>query len=193
MTSIVLDLAPFIELSDDQFYQLCQNHRDLRFERNAQGELIIMPPLGGEGGRREADLIIGLGIWNQRTQMGQVFSSSTGFKLPNGAERSPDAAWVAQERWERLSPAQQKKFPPLCPDFAIELSSESDALPPLQREMQEYLDNALRLGWLIDPQQRQVEIYRSHRPKEVRQNPSSLDGENVLPGFRFDLSVLWGQ
>ena len=193
MTGIVLDLNPFVQLSDDQFYQLCQNHRDLKLERTATGELIIAPPLGGEGGGREADLIGDLVFWNRQTQLGKVFSSSTGFKLPNGAERSPDTAWITWERWNQLTPAQQKKFPPLCPDFAIELRSESDSLLPLQQKMQEYINNGLRLGWLIESQNRQVEIYRANRSKQVLQNPQFLEGERILPGFRFDLSILWGK
>lgn len=192
MTSIVLNLKPFVELSDDQFYELCQNHRDLKFERTAQGELVIVAPVGGEGGNREADLIGDLVYWNRQTQLGKVFSSSTCFKLPNGGDRSPDAAWVALERWNQLTPEQQKKFPPLCPDFVIELRSESDALEPLQQKMQEYLSNGLRLGWLVNPQDRQVEIYRANQPKQVLQNPQQVNGEDVLPGFVFELAILWG-
>lgn len=180
------------ELSDDQFYQLCQNHHDLKFERTAQGELLIVSPVGGEGGSREADLIGDLVFWNRRTQMGKVFSSSTCFKLPNGGDRSPDAAWVAWERWNQLTLEQQKKFPPVCPDFIIELRAQSDALEPLQQKMQEYIDNGLRLGWLINPQDRQVEIYRPNQPHQVLQNPDRVDGEDVLPGFVFDLAILWG-
>ncbi|NJK50389.1 Uma2 family endonuclease [Candidatus Gracilibacteria bacterium] len=192
MSAIVLNLKPFVDLSEDQFYQLCQNHRELKFERTAQGELIIMTPVGGEGGSKEAELIGDLVFWNRRTQLGKVFSSSTGFRLPNGADRSPDAAWVEIERWDRLLSEQQKKFPPICPDFIIELRSESDALEPLQQKMQEYIDNGLRLGWLINPQDRQVEIYRINQSKQVLQNPTQIDGEDVLPGFIFNLSILWG-
>lgn len=192
MATIVLNLKPFFELSDDQFYQLCQNHRDLKFERTAQGELLIVSPVGGEGGSREADLIGDLVFWNRRTQMGKVFSSSTCFKLPNGGDRSPDAAWVAWEKWNQLTLEQQQKFPPVCPDFIIELRSQSDALEPLQQKMQEYIDNGLRLGWLINPQDRQVEIYRLNQPHQVLQNPDRVDGEDVLPGFVFDLAILWG-
>jgi Uma2 family endonuclease len=191
MSAIVLNLKPFVDLSDDQFYQLCQNHRDLKFERTAQGELIIMTPVGGEGGSKEAELIGDLVFWNRRTQLGKVFSSSTGFKLQNGADRSPDAAWIEMGRWNRLTPEQQKKFPPICPDFVIELRSESDALEPLQQKMQEYIDNGLRLGWLINPQDRQVEIYRANQSKQVLQNPTQIDGEDVLPGFTFNVSILW--
>ena len=144
MAAINLNLKPFVELSDDQFYELCQNHRDLKFERTVQGELVIVAPVGGEGGSREAELIGDLVFWNRRTQLGKVFSSSTCFKLPNGANRSPDAAWVTWERWNQLTPAQQKKFPPVCPDFVIELRSQSDAIEPLQQKMQEYIDSGLR-------------------------------------------------
>ena len=191
MAAIVLKLKPFVELSDDQFYELCKNNRDLKFELTAQGELVIVTPVGGEGGSREADLIGDLVFWNRRTQLGKVFSSSTCFKLPNGADRSPDAAWVAWERWNQLTLEQRKKFPPICPDFVIELRSESDALEPLQQKMQEYIDNGLRLGWLINPQNREVEIYRADRPRQVLQNPKQVDGEEVVPGFVFDLPILW--
>ena len=192
MSAIVLNLKPFVDLNDDQFYQLCQNHRELKFERTAQGELVIMTPVGGEGGNLEAELIGDLVFWNRRTQLGKVFSSSTGFKLPNGANRSPDAAWMEMGRWNQLTPEQQQKFPPICPDFVIELRSQSDALEPLQQKMQEYIDNGLRLGWLINPQDRQVEIYRINQPKQVLQNPMQIDGEDVLPGFVFNLFLLWG-
>jgi len=192
VAAIVLNLKPFVDLSDEQFYQLCQNHRDLKFERTVQGELVIVSPVGGEGGSHEADLIGDLVYWNRHTQLGKVFSSSTCFKLPNGATRSPDAAWIRWDRWQQLSPEQQKKFPPLCPDFVIELRSESDALEPLQQKMQEYINSGLRLGWLINPQARQVEIYRINQAKQVLNNPQQVDGEEVLPGFIFDLSVLWG-
>lgn len=191
MTAIVLNLKPFVELSDDQFYQLCRNHRELKFERTAQGELLIVSPVGGEGGSREADLIGDLVFWNRRTKMGKVFSSSTCFKLPNGANRSPDAAWVSWERWSQLTLEQQKKFPPICPDFVIELRSESDALEPLQQKMQEYINNGLRLGWLINPQDQQIEIYKANQPKQVLQNADQVDGDNILPGFVVDFSIFW--
>lgn len=163
----------------------------MKFERTAQGELLILSPVGGEGGSWETDIIGDLVFWNERSKMGKVFSSSTCFKLPNGAVRSPDAAWVSWERWHQLTLEQQKKFPPICPDFVIELRSESDALEPLQQKMQEYINNGLRLGWLINPQDQQVEIYRTDQPKQVLQNPNQLDGDHVLPGFVFGISILW--
>ena len=187
MNTVVLNLEPIIRLSDEQFYQLCVVNRDLSLELNARGELIIVPPVGGESGNQEADLITDLNIWNRQTKLGKVFSSSTIFKLPSGAKRSPDAAWVKLERWQALSLEQRKKFPPLAPDFVIELRSESDRLKPLQDKMQEYLENGVRLGWLINPQDRQVEIYRQNQPVEVGIIPIKLSGENVLPGFELQL------
>ncbi len=150
---------------------------------NAAGELIIVPPVGGESGNQEAGLIADLEIWNRQAKLGKVFSSSTIFILPNGAKRSPDAAWVKLERWEALTPEQRQKFPPLVPDFAIELRSQTDRLKPLQEKMQEYIENGLRLGWLINPQDARVEIYRLNKAVEVVQMPAMLSGEDILPGF----------
>ncbi len=186
-TSLTLNLDT-VHLTDEQFYQLCQNNRQLQFERTAKGELIIMPPVGGESGNREADLIIDLGIWNRQTALGYTFSSSTIFKLPNGADRSPDAAWIQRERWEALTPEQRRKFPPIPPDFVIELRSATDDLQMLRQKMQEYLDAGVKLGWLINPQQQQVEIYCQGQNVEVRNLPTELSGENVLPGFNLILS-----
>lgn len=162
-------------------------NRDLKLERDKTGALIIVAPVGGEGGNQEAGLITDVEIWNRQTGLGKVFSSSTIFHLPNGADRSPDVAWVQLERWEALTPEQRHKFPPLTPDFVIELRSETDRLGPLQDKMQEYLENGLRLGWLIDPQNRQVEIYRPASPVEVVSLPTTLSGESVLPGFALQL------
>ncbi|WP_414545698.1 Uma2 family endonuclease [Nostoc sp. CCY0012] len=178
-----------VDLTDEQFYQLCQNNQELKFERTSTGELIIMPPVGGESGNREADLIIDLGIWNRQTKLGYTFSSSTIFKLPNGADRSPDAAWIKCERWEALTPEQKRKFPPIAPDFVMELRSATDDLATLRQKMQEYMDAGVNLGWLINPQQQQVEIYRSGKNVEVQDLPTVLSGENVLPGFSLILST----
>ena len=189
MTAISLDLNPLTQaLTHEQFYELCMANKDVAMERSPAGTLIIMSPVGGESGEKEADYIADLVIWNRQTQLGKVFSSSTIFKLPNGGDRSPDAAWVKLERWNRLPPEQQKKFPPLCPDFVIELRSESDRLKPLQEKMQEYLDSGLRLGWLINPQSQQIEIYRSEQPVEVINFPAKVSGEDVLPGFVLEVS-----
>jgi Uma2 family endonuclease len=177
-----------VTLSNDQFYQLCQDNENWQLERTAKGELIIMPPVGGVSGNRESDLNADLVIWNRQTQLGKVFSSSTIFRLPNGGDRSPDVAWVANNRWELLTAEEQEKFPPLCPDFVIELRSRTDSLTQLQAKMQEYLNSGLRLGWLINPQTQQVEIYRLQREVEIYNLPAALSGETVLPGFCLRLS-----
>jgi len=187
MNTVVLNLEPIIHLSDEQFYQLCIANRDLSFEMNAAGELIIAPPVGGESGNQEAGLITDLEIWNRQAKLGKVFSSSTIFILPNGAKRSPDVAWVKLEIWEALTPEQRTKFPPLVPDFLIELRSQTDKLATLQEKMQEYIENVLRLGWLINPQDATVEIYRLGKAVAVIQIPSILSGEDVLPGFELQV------
>ena len=184
MSAIHLSLEPLVQtLTHEQFYKLCMANKDVAMERSAAGELIIMPPVGGESGEREADYITDLNIWNRQTKLGKVFSSSTVFKLPKGGDRSPDAAWVELERWNQLTPDQKKKFPPLCPDFVIELRSESDRLKPLQQKMQEYLASGLKLGWLINPQDQTVEIYRSNQDMVIVNLPTTLSGDDVLPGF----------
>jgi Uma2 family endonuclease len=186
MDTVTLKLDT-VNLTDEQFYRLCLVNGDRPLERNARGDLIVMPPVGGLSGNREADFIIDLGIWNRRTGLGKVFSSSTIFRLPNGGDRSPDAAWVSGERWQSLSREQQEKFPPLCPDFVIELRSRSDTLSDLQAKMQEYLASGLRLGWLVNPQQQQVEIYRPDQDVILVSLPATLSGESVLPGFSLAL------
>jgi Uma2 family endonuclease len=168
-----------VALSDDQFYQLCQDNENWQLERTAQGELIIMPPVGGLSGNRESNLIGELWLWNRQTKLGKVFSSSTIFTLPNGSKRSPDVAWVKSDRWESLTLEEQEKFPPLCPDFVIELRSRTDSLSQLQEKMQEYLNSGLQLGWLINPQEQQVEIYRPNQAIEIGQLPAILSGEKV--------------
>jgi Uma2 family endonuclease len=188
MMPVVLNLET-VNLSDEQFWRLCEVNRDMTLERTAQGELVIMSPVGGVSGGREADLITDLSIWNRQTGLGKVFSSSTIFKLPAGGDRSPDVAWVRLDRWEALTLEEQEKFPPICPDFLIELRSRTDALKLLQDKMQEYLDSGLRLGWLINPQDEQVEIYRYNQPVEVLQFPVSLSGEDVLPNFTLNLPI----
>lgn len=188
MSHLTLNLDT-VNLTDEQFYEICQNNRELKFERTTQGKLIIMSPVGGESGNREADLIIDLGIWNRQTCLGFTFSSSTIFKLPNGADRSPDAAWIQRERWQALTPEQRRKFSPIAPDFVIELRSATDDLEMLRSKMQEYLDAGVQLGWLINPQQQQVEIYRQAQDIEVRNLPTELSGEDVLPGFSLSLSL----
>ncbi|RCJ39928.1 hypothetical protein A6769_05055 [Nostoc punctiforme NIES-2108] len=179
-----------IDLTDDQFFQMCQKNRDYRFERTASGEILIMPPTGSDTGNRNFDMVVELGIWNKQTKLGKGFDSSTGFTLPNGAERSPDVSWVKIERWNALTPEQQEKFAPICPDFVVELRSRTDSLKELQEKMQEYIENGTQLGWLIDRKNKRVEIYRPGKDVEILDNPASLSGENVLPGFVLDLQQI---
>jgi len=186
MTAFTLPLkvnVKQIHLTDQQFEQLCIDNPDLTIERTAKGKLIFMAPVGGEGGSWEMNLGGEVYVWNKQSELGKVFSSSTLFKLPNGGNRSPDAAWIEQSRWEALTPEQRQKFPPIAPDFVIELRSPTDDLETLQEKMQEYMDGGVRLGWLINPQDQQVEVYRQGQPKEVRSLPTELSGEDVLPGF----------
>ncbi|NOK70981.1 MAG: Uma2 family endonuclease [Chloroflexi bacterium AL-N10] len=190
MDTFTLDLQS-IELSDEEFYQLCINNRDLRIERNADGDLVIMPPTGGETGNRNGRLIQQLFNWSDGNGTGIAFDSSTGFILPNGANRSPDASWIPLTKWNALTKQQKQKFLPLCPDFAIELLSPNDNLIKTQEKMQEYLDNGLILGWLINPSRQQVEIYRQGKPVEILNAPNSLSGENILSEFVLDLQPIW--
>lgn len=191
MNALTIDLKSVIDLTDEQFYQLCQRNRELRFERTAQGELIIMSPAGGETGNRNGRLTQQLFNWTDRDATGIAFDSSTGFKLPNGADRSPDAAWLTLERWNTLTPEQQERFIPLCPDFVAELLSPSDSLATAQAKMREYIDNGARLGWLLNRKAKQVEVYCPGQATEVLQAPEALSGENVLPGFTLNLTRIW--
>ncbi|MDJ0676495.1 MAG: Uma2 family endonuclease [Calothrix sp. MO_167.B42] len=195
MNTNTVSLPPTLELSidltDEQFFQLCQDNSDFKFERTATGELIIMPPTGSETGDRNADLTYQLRAWSRQNKLGKSFDSSSGFKLPNGAERSPDASWVKMERWDALTQAQKERFAPLCPDFVVELMSPSDSLEKTRAKMREYMDNGARLGWLINRQQHQVEVYRLHQEVEVLQSPQTLSGEDILPGFVLDLAEIW--
>ncbi|MDJ0662080.1 MAG: Uma2 family endonuclease [Crocosphaera sp.] len=179
------------KLTDEQFYQLCQDNRDLRFERNSNGDMMIMPPTGGETSHRNLKIIQQLGIWTDENNTGIAFDSSGGFKLPNGANRSPDAAWIPREKWENLTLEERQRFLPLCPDFVIELRSPSDNLKSLQKKMQEYVENGTKLGWLINPQEKQVEIYKQGKPIEILDNPQILSGEDILPNFILNLKKIW--
>ncbi len=191
MEALTLDIKSVIDLTDEQFFQLCQANKDLRFERTATGDLIIMSPAGGETGNRNGRLNQQLFNWSDTDNTGIAFDSSTGFKLPNGADRSPDASWVKLERWNALTPEQQTKFLPLCPDFVVEILSPSDSLKVTQEKMKEYRDNGARLGWLINRRTKQVEIYRIGQEVEVLDNPTRISGEDVLPGFVLNLVAIW--
>jgi Uma2 family endonuclease len=179
------------KLDDNQFYQLCQDNRDLRFEKNAYGDIVIMPPTGGETGNKNARIIQQLANWTDKNNTGIAFDSSTGFKLPNGANRSPDASWIPLEKWQNLTKEEKEKFIPLCPDFIIELRSKNDSLKSLQEKMKEYIDNGTKLGWLINPQDKKVEIYREDKTVEILDHPLSLLGENILPNFVINLELIW--
>ncbi len=194
MDAATITLPPTLELTidltDEQFFQLCQNNRDLRFERTAKGEILIMPPTGGETSNRNIELAFQLQAWSRQNNLGKAFDSNGGFTLPNGAVRAPDASWVKRDRWEALSPEQKEKFAPLCPDFVVELLSSSDSLKKVREKMQEYLENGARLGWLIDPKNQQVEIYRPNQDVEILENPATMSGEDVLPGFVLSLEQI---
>jgi Uma2 family endonuclease len=191
----ILYLPPILklklDLTDEQFWQLCQENDDLRFERTVHGEIIIMSPTGGITSDRNSDLNFQLRAWNRQHQLGKVFDSNGCFTLPNGADRAPDSSWVQQERWDALTPEEQEKFVPLCPDFVVELMSPSDSLEKTRTKMLEYLENGARLGWLINRKQRQIEIYRPDREVEILDNPDAVSGEDILPRFVLDLSTIW--
>ncbi|NEO76361.1 Uma2 family endonuclease [Moorena sp. SIO4G3] len=195
MNTTTISLPPTLELkldlTDEQFWQLCHDNSDLRFERTATGELIIMSPTGSTTGERNADLIYQLKAWSRQNNLGKVFDANSGFTLPNGADRSPDASWVQQERWDALTPIEQERFAPICPDFVVELMSPSDSLEKTRGKMREYMENGARLGWLINRKQRKTEIYRPHQAVEILNNPDTISGEDVLPGFVLDLSTIW--
>ncbi len=191
MTAIAIKLNSIIQLTDNQFYQLCRENPEIKFERNAGGELLIMAPTGGETGNRNFEMTADFVIWNRQTQLGVGFDSSTCFKLPNGANRSPDVAWIRKDRWDTLTAKQKEKFPPIAPDFVLELMSPSDTLRETQEKMREYIDNGVKLGWLINPKMRQIEIYRLGQPVEILTSPQELSGEDVLPGFILNLSIIW--
>ena len=180
-----------IDLTDEQFFELCQKNRDLRFELSAEGNLIIMPPTGSETSDRNAELTYQLRAWSRQNKRGKSFDSSGGFRLPNGAQRSPDASWVTMERWNNLTQEEKERFAPLCPDFVVELMSPNDSLEKTREKMQEYRENGAKLGWLINRQQKQVEIYRPNKEVEILQSPETLSGEDILSGFVLDLVPIW--
>lgn len=191
MEKYAIRLPKNIQFTDEEFYAFCRENPDLKFERTAKGEIIIMSPTGGITGSRNSEIATVLGNWNRANRSGKVFDSSTGFHLPNGAIRSPDAAWIDKSRWETLSETEKEKFPPLCPDFVIELMSSSDDLKEAQAKMDEWIANGCRLAWLIFPKEEQVFIYEKGQPvQEVRGFDQQLSGGEVLENFAFDLSLL---
>lgn len=191
MTAYTIDFSTVCQLTHEQFYQLCRKNPEIKFERNAQGEILIMSPTGGETGKRNARLISCFVVWNEQMSLGEVFDSSTCFQLPNGADRSPDVAFVRRQKWQSLSPKQREQFPPIAPDFVLELMSPSDRLIESQGKMREYIDNGVQLGWLINRRNRQVEIYRPNQAVEVLDSPVSLSGEDILPNLQLNLGFIW--
>ncbi len=189
---IPIQIPPTLRCTEAQFTELVKCNPDLRWELTAQGEVIVMPPTGSETGSFNSELTTDFVIWNRQAKAGKVFDSSTGFKLPNGAIRSPDVAWIAQARWEQLSPEQRRQFAPICPDFVLELVSPADDLATLEAKMQEYLENGCRLGWLVHPETRSVTIYRPNFAPEIVTFDVVLSGEEVLPGFSLDLRHIFG-
>lgn len=194
MRTLTLELPRDIALhvSEEEFTAIAAANGDLRLERTADGELIVNPPTGSESSKRNLSISIQLGIWAEANEsLGVAFESSGGFKLPSGATRAADASWVSRERWDALTQDEKEGFAPLCPDFVVELRSKSDGLSTLRDKMREYMDNGARLGWLIDPQNRCVEIYRAGQEVEILDNPTQISGEDLLPGFTLDLQRVW--
>ncbi|HLO51967.1 MAG TPA: Uma2 family endonuclease [Kamptonema sp.] len=189
---IVLRMPPKMQMTEDDFFDFCRINRDLRIERNLLGEILLMPPTGAITGNRNANLCGQLGIWTEQNETGLAFSSSAGFTLSTGAVRSPDASWMKLERWNTLSKEQQEKFAPICPDFVVELRPDFEYLKPLQEKMEEYMrEPGVKLGWLIDRENRRVYIYRPGLPEECLENPATVSGDPVLPGFVLNMSKIW--
>lgn len=178
-------------MSDEELMRFCAANDAVRVERDANGELIVMTPAGGNTGKMNTDVILELGIWNRQDRRGIVFESNTGFTLPDGSMLSPDAAWIERRRWEALSERERKRFVPLCPDFVIELRSPSDSLPELQKKMQQWIANGAQLAWLIDPIEREVTVYRPDDSPEVHHEPSSVQGSGVMAGFELVMARVW--
>jgi Uma2 family endonuclease len=188
---IVLQMRPVFEMTDEQFFEFCQLNRDYRIERTANGEMMIMSPTGSETGNRNFKLSQQLANWTDKDGTGIGFDSSSGFKLPNGADRSPDAAWMTLEKWNAIPANLQMRFAPVCPDFVVEIRSPSDRLKPLQDKLQEYIENGASLGWLIDRKNRNVYVYRPQAECECLENPAIVSGEPVLSGFVMNMEKIW--
>ena len=186
-----INLKAISGITDKQFYQVCRDNYDIKFERNAVGEILVMSPTGGQTGICNFDINGQFWLWNNGYQLGYCFDSSTCFNLPNGANRSPDVAFIVKERWESLSRRKREIFPPIAPDFVLELMSPSDSLKDAQDKMQEYIENGVKLGWLINRKNRQVEIYCQGEEKQILENPESISGEEILPDFTLNLKSIW--
>ena len=190
-TPLTVNFPAIASMTHRQFYEFCQANRDLRIERTATGDVIVMPPAFSDTGNRNLNIAAQLWNWTEQDGTGIAFDSSAGFTLPNGATRSPDASWIRSDRWNALSEEQKASFAPICPDFAIELRSSSDSLSSLQAKMQEYIVNGALLGWLIDRKNRTVHIYRPDRAPQILDNPEIVSGDPDLPGFVLKLSRIW--
>jgi len=188
---LTVNLPMQVEMTVVEFYEFCQANRDLRIERSASGEVIIMPPAFSDTGNRNFNLALQIGKWAEQDGTGLGFDSSSGFTLPNGATRSPDAAWIRLERWNALTEEEQASFAPICPDFVVELKSSSDTLSRLQAKMAEYLENGATLGFLIDRKQRQVHVYRPNQEPKILENPDAVSGEPEMPGFQLQMARIW--
>lgn len=189
---LVLHFSPVLKkMSEEEFYEFCRLNPDLSLELNSEGDLIIMPPTGVKSGARNAILGARLTTWAVENRSGKAFDSSTLFTLPSGAKRSPDFAWVGNERWNALTEEEQEQFPPLCPDFVVELRSRTDRLANLQRKMDEYMANGAQLGWLIDPLERKVHVYRPSAPVEELDSSQTISGEPLLRGLSLNLEEIW--
>ncbi len=191
MTSVIVQLNPILQLTDQQFSEVCRANPEVKFEQNAQGELIIVAPTGGETGSYNSELNADFVVWNRQTKLGVVFDSSTCFVLPNNAKRSPDVAWIAKDRWAAITLENRRKFPAIAPDCVLELLSPSDSVADAQAKMREYMENGVRLGWLIDPDTQQVEVYRPGQPVEILPHRETLANEDVLPGFVLNLNSIF--
>jgi Uma2 family endonuclease len=187
----VLHVPDSLRMTDDQLLEFCAVNSELRIERTAEGDLIIMPPAGGETGRANIDISFQLRLWTKRDGTGYAFDSNTGFTLPNGAMRSPDASWILKTRWRKLPKEERQRFAHICPDFVIELKSPSDTISILRAKMEEWIANGVRLGWLINPDRQRVYVYRPNRAGEVLTNVTSVSADPELPGFTLDLTTIW--
>jgi len=191
MNTYTINFDSITRISDEQFYKLCIQNPELVLEKNINGDLVIMSPTGGETGKKNAELNADFVMWNRQKKLGLIFDSSTCFRLPIGSNRSPDVAYITQERWNKLTEEERIKFPPIAPDFVLELMSNTDSLKTLQEKMEEYKSSGVKLAWLLNPEKKEVEIYRQGQEKEVLSNPKILSGEEVLPDFILDLSLIW--
>lgn len=190
--TMIVDLGPLGRpMTDDEFFEFCQVNEGLRIERTSTGEIVVMPPAGAESGRKNLAAAARLFVWAKADGTGIAFDSSAGFTLPNGAVRSPDASWVRRERWERIAQSQRERFPPLCPEFVIEIRSPSDRLARLQDKMQEYVAHGAELGWLLDPVDRRVFVYRPGSEVLVLGNPETVSGDPILPGFTLNVAEVF--